>query len=82
MPRNPRDYKKEYEMYHSKPAERRKRSNRNKARRKMGLKRGDGKEVNHRDGNANNNSKGNLQVTRNKSAHRRQGGKKNGGKHK
>lgn len=51
MPRN-RDYSKEYEDYHSKPEQRRKRSERNKARRaaaKKGLvSKGDGKEVDHK----------------------------------
>ena len=42
-----RDYKREYETYHSKPAQRRNRSERNKARRTMGLKIGDKREVDH-----------------------------------
>src|SRR5699024_7445484 len=40
-----RDYKKEYRDYHSKPAQRKNRSKRNQARRKMGLKKGDKREV-------------------------------------
>lgn len=43
-----RDYKKEYRQYHSKPAQRKNRSNRNKARRTMGLKVGDKREVDHK----------------------------------
>lgn len=42
-----RDYKREYETYHSKPEQRRNRSERNKARRIMGLKIGDNREVDH-----------------------------------
>ena len=42
-----RDYKREYETYHSKPAQRRNRSERNKARRIMGLQIGDKREVDH-----------------------------------
>ena len=42
-----RDYKHEYAMYHSKPEQRRNRSERNKARRIMGLKVGDSREVDH-----------------------------------
>ena len=42
-----RDYKREYETYHSKPEQRRNRSERNKARRIMGLKVGDKREVDH-----------------------------------
>lgn len=42
-----RDYKKEYREYHSKPEQRHKRSLRNQARRKMGLKVGDPREVDH-----------------------------------
>ena len=42
-----RDYKKEYREYHGKPEQRRKRSLRNQARRKMGLKVGDRREVDH-----------------------------------
>ena len=42
-----RDYKREYVMYHSKPEQRRNRSERNKARRIMGLQIGDKREVDH-----------------------------------
>ena len=42
-----RDYKREYAMYHSKPDQIAKRSMRNKARRRMGLKVGDPREVDH-----------------------------------
>ena len=42
-----RNYKKEYAEYHSKPEQRKNRSNRNKARRILGLKVGDKREVDH-----------------------------------
>ena len=42
-----RDYKKEYENYHSKPEQKKNRAKRNAARRELGLKKGDGKEVDH-----------------------------------
>ena len=62
-----RDYAKEYREYHSRPSQIRRRSARNKARRKMikaGLARkGDGKDVHHKDGNPLNNGRGNLAVT-------------------
>ena len=71
-----RDYAKEYRDYHGKPEQRKRRSSRNKARRKAGLKKGDGKEVDHKVGNPNNNSKSNMRVTCDKKAHRAQGGAK------
>ena len=59
-----RDYKKEYQA--ETPLRRKQRSSRNKARRKMSTlgkaKKGDGKDVHHRDGNPLNNSSGNLTV--------------------
>jgi 5-methylcytosine-specific restriction endonuclease McrA len=42
-----RNYKKEYAQYHGKPEQRKNRSERNKARRKLGLKVGDKREVDH-----------------------------------
>ena len=61
-----RNYKSEYANYHSKPEQRKKRSNRNKARRLMIKKRGAaavaGKDVDHKDRNANNNSTANLRI--------------------
>ena len=61
-----RNYKKEYANYQSSPEQRKKRSNRTMARRKLmaeGLvKKGDGKDVTHKDGNAKNNSRSNLGV--------------------
>ena len=61
-----RDYKREYRLFHGKAKQRKKRSNRVLARRKMEKKgkvrKGDGKDVDHRDGNALNNGDNNLRV--------------------
>lgn len=46
--RAPRDYKREYAQYHGKPEQVANRSMRNQARRKLGLKNGDPREVDHR----------------------------------
>lgn len=62
-----RNYKKEYQNYHGKPEQVAKRSSRNKARRvatKAGVvKKGDGMDVDHRNGNPLDNSKSNLRKT-------------------
>jgi len=42
-----RDYEREYRMYHSKPEQRHKRSLRNQARRRLGLRVGDPREADH-----------------------------------
>lgn len=59
-----RDYKKEYENYHSKPEQKKNNSMRHKARRKMGLKTGDPREVDHKKplSKGGSNSKANLRV--------------------
>jgi|TARA_R100000458_G_C8260835_1_gene236358 hypothetical protein len=61
-----RDYKAEYENYHSKPEQKKRRAGRNRARRIMTMlkrvSKGDGKDVHHKDGNPKNNSKKNLRV--------------------
>lgn len=61
-----RNYRKEYDNYHAKPEQRKKRSKRTVARRKLvaeGLvKKGDKKDVIHKNGNANDNSRKNLGV--------------------
>jgi len=63
----PRDYKKEYANYQGKPAQVKKRASRNAARATMSaggkVKKGDGKDVHHKDGNPKNNKKSNLTVT-------------------
>jgi hypothetical protein len=70
MPK-PRDYKREYEIYHGKKKEIQRRALRNKARRllaKMGkVKKGDKKDVHHKNHDVSNSSLGNLEVmSRNK----------------
>lgn len=61
-----RNYKKEYKNYHSKPEQRANRSKRVLARRKMikkgRVKKGDGNDVHHEDGNPQNNGDSNLKV--------------------
>ena len=61
-----RDYKKEYKEYHSKTEQKKRRAGRNAARRIMKMvgrvKKGDGKDVHHKDGNPKNNSRKNLAV--------------------
>lgn len=61
-----RNYRKEYDNYHSKPEQRKNRSKRVMARRKMEkkgkVKKGDGKDVDHKDGNPKNNNDKNLRV--------------------
>lgn len=61
-----RNYKKEYAEYHSKPEQKKRRAGRNAARKKMEkagkVKKGDGKDVDHKDRNPRNNSKSNLRV--------------------
>jgi len=65
MPSYPRDYKKEYRQFHGKPAEIAKRAERNKARAESGLKKGDGREVDHKKplSKGGSNTKSNLSVT-------------------
>ena len=61
-----RDYKKEYADYHGKPKQKKKRAARNKARSLMmkagRVHKGDGKDVDHRNGNALDNSPSNLSI--------------------
>jgi len=61
-----RNYKREYEIYHGLPEQIRRRAQRNKSRRaaaRAGLvKKGDGKDVHHRDNNPHNQNRGNIQV--------------------
>ena len=72
-----RNYRKEYDNYHSRPEQRKNRSKRVLARRlmmKLGkVRKGDGKDVDHKDGNPRNNGKHNLRV-RNKSENRADNG--------
>jgi len=61
-----RDYRAEYDNYHSKPAQKKKRAARNAARRKLEaggrVKKGSDMDVHHVDGNPLNNSAKNLRV--------------------
>lgn len=63
----PRDYKKEYKNYQGTPAQRKLNDKRKAARRKMEaagkVRKGDGKDVDHKNGNPRDNSKKNLRVT-------------------
>lgn len=71
-----RDYKKEYQDYHSKPQQRKNRSKRNQARRKMGLKVGDKREVDHKKplSKGGSNKRSNLRVV--SSTNRKKGAKR------
>jgi hypothetical protein len=61
-----RNYRKEYDNYQGTPEQRKNRSSRNKARRKMvtsgKASKGDGKDVHHKDGNPKNNARKNLTI--------------------
>ena len=60
-----RDYKSEYNNYHSKPEQKKNRAGRNGARRIMKKKYGNsilGRDVDHKDRNPTNNSKSNLRL--------------------
>jgi hypothetical protein len=63
-----RNYKQEYNRYHKQLKQKKRRAGRNKARRMMTKKVGkaklNGKDVDHKDRNPNNNSKSNLRVIR------------------
>jgi 5-methylcytosine-specific restriction endonuclease McrA len=65
----PRDYKKEYREYHSKPEQKENRAQRNAARREMEregkVRKGDGKDVHHKKplSSGGSNSRSNLEVT-------------------
>ncbi len=61
-----RNYRKEYDNYHARPEQVARRSSRNKARRKVikynGKSAVAGKDVDHKDRNPMNNSRGNLRI--------------------
>lgn len=62
----PRNYKREYKSYHAKPAQKKRRAQRNTARAKMvkagRARKGDGKDVDHKNRNTADNSTKNLRV--------------------
>ena len=62
----PRNYKKEYKNYHSRPKQKKRRAQRNTARRKMvaagRARKGDGKDVDHKNRNTADNRSKNLRV--------------------
>lgn len=71
-----RDYKKEYKQYHAKPEQKKNRAARNSARKTMGLKVGDKREVDHKKplAKGGTNAKSNLQVM-SRTANRKKGAK-------
>ena len=62
----PRNYRKEYDNYHKSSTQKKRRASRNTARAKMvkagKAKKGDGKDVDHKNGNPRDNRKSNLRV--------------------
>ena len=74
-----RNYKKEYADYHSKPEQKKNRAKRNAARKEMGLKVGDPREVDHKKplSKGGSNSKKNLRVV-SRSTNRKKGAKSKG----
>ena len=81
-----RDYRKEYDNYHGKPAQKKKRAARNAARSELEksgrVKKGSDMDVHHLDGNPLNNSPKNLRVmhqSRNRSFARTSTGRKKRG---
>lgn len=77
MPKRDRNYRKEYDTYQGTPEQKKARASRNAARREAmaegRVRKGDGKEIDHRNGNPMDNRKSNLQVM-SRSANRRKGG--------
>lgn len=57
MPTKSRNYKREYETYHSKPEAKKKRARANAARKKLGLKKGDPRDAGHVNRNGGNGKK-------------------------
>ena len=62
-----RNYKEEYRKYQSSTKSKKDRASRNKVRRKLmaqgRVRKGDGRDIDHKDGNPRNNSRKNLKVT-------------------
>jgi hypothetical protein len=80
MAKRKRNYRREYDTYHAKPSQRKARASRNRARTKMTkagkVRKGDGKEVDHKNGNPRDNRRKNLKVMTKKANRRKGGGKK------
>lgn len=61
-----RNYKEEYKRYQSSTSSKKDRASRNKIRRRLlasgRVKKGDGKDIDHKDGNPRNNSSNNIRV--------------------
>ena len=78
MAERKRNYRKEYDDYHVKPEQKKRRAGRNKARAILAkegkVKKGDGKDVHHKDHNTLNNGRKNLAV-QSKSTNRSDNGK-------
>ena len=79
----PRNYKKEYATYHKSAKQKRRRAQRNSARRKMEkagkVRKGDGKDVDHKNHNTADNGTKNLKVmskSRNRAKNLGKGGRK------
>ena len=66
MRKRKRNYRKEYDNYQSKPKQKKNRAARNASRAKLKkskrVRKGDGKDVHHKDGNPLNNNTSNLKV--------------------
>ena len=62
-----RNYKREYKKYHKKPKQKKRRAQRNAARRKLSkagkVRKGDGKDVHHKNRKTSDNRRKNLRVT-------------------
>lgn len=72
-----RDYRKEYDQYHGTPEQIKHRAQRNAARRKLGIPKGDPREADHKNplSNGGSNSKRNLRAV-SRSTNRKKGAKK------
>lgn len=72
-----RDYRKEYDQYHGTPEQIKRRAQRNAARRKLGIPKGDPREADHKNplSDGGSNSKRNLRAV-SRSTNRKKGAKK------
>ena len=77
MAKRKRNYRREYDTYHKKASQKKSRASRNAARSKMEkagkVRKGDGKEVDHKNGNPRDNRRKNLKGT-SRRANRKKGG--------